>query len=107
VTAGMDISRDILLIAGEGALSIATIPTGADVWLNGKLTTHQTNFTANLPAGTYALTMVMKGFQDISDSILITPDRVTSKTYTFTEGAGAQDNTLLYGAILLALSKVL
>ncbi len=56
---------------GPGSLEIRTIPPGADVILNGANTGKKTPYAGQLPAGTYQLTVFLRGYAPLQRSITI------------------------------------
>jgi hypothetical protein len=67
-------SRDGL--SATGLLSANSIPTAAEVYINGKLTT-ATNDTLNLPPGAYDVTIRKDGYTAWEKHLLIQPELVT------------------------------
>lgn len=57
--------------AGSGTLEIRTIPPGADVILNGTNTGKKTPYAATLPAGTYQLTVFLRGYAPLQRAVNI------------------------------------
>ncbi len=56
---------------GSGTLEIRTIPPGADVILNGTNTGKKTPYSGTLPAGTYQLTIFLRGYAPLQRAIVI------------------------------------
>jgi len=65
-----------------GAISISSVPSGAQVTIDGAVlgTTPYTNRT--LAAGSHTLLLTMVGYQDYTTSFTITADQLNQQTYT-------------------------
>jgi len=66
-----------------GTLDLKSVPTGADVYLNNVLQGVTNLIIENIPPSVVHTVKIIKtGFQDIIDTILISPGLTLSKTYT-------------------------
>jgi len=58
--------------AGTGAIQVESAPTGANVYLNNNDTGFKTNATVRgLPAGQYVVKLIMAGYDDFEQSVLV------------------------------------
>ncbi|HUJ39372.1 MAG TPA: protein kinase [Candidatus Acidoferrales bacterium] len=61
--------------AAMGSLDILSVPVGADILINGESTGRRTPSTIELPAGTYAVTLYLKGYAPFQQSITVQQSR--------------------------------
>jgi hypothetical protein len=59
----------------SGSLSITTTPPGAEIFIDNEMKGVSPTLISGLPAGTHALGIVKKGYQNISTTISIEPGR--------------------------------
>jgi len=63
----------------KGSLIIGSVPSGADIYLNGQSLGYQTthNFVNNIDAGTYTVGMKKAGYKDYSATAIVASGRLT------------------------------
>jgi len=73
----------------SGSLSITTTPPGAEIFIDNEMKGVSPTLISGLPAGTHALGIVKKGYQNISTTISIEPGR----TQEYSTGLIATEST--------------
>jgi len=85
VTEGQITSKSVDLISTvtTGSIYLTSIPSGAEIWLNGVNTTMTTPDTAkNLVPGSYDVTLKLQDYIDTTFTVSVTLGQVTSKNIT-------------------------
>jgi len=61
--------------AGTGTLDVLSVPVGADILINGASTGRRTPSKIELPAGSYEVTLYLKGYAPYQQSITVQQGR--------------------------------
>jgi len=110
VLPGSVLEENLRLISNKGRISVATLPEGADVWLDGKNTLKRTDCLLEVLAGDHELVLMLDGYKNIKKMVSIEPEgffqaeyrlgkevnslAVKSATFSLTQADG---NSLNYG----------
>jgi hypothetical protein len=77
--------------SGTGSLSVATIPAGAQVYVDGVLIGNSPTKTSGLEAGSHILLIKMDGYQELSVPVSITSGQTTEYSSSLVSGTATMN----------------